>query len=192
MAKIVLFGDSILGGFSSGRLTPVITNQLQAAFPNDQIANLSIAGATTFDALEFLDVNVNSKHPDLVILNFGINDASNSLGLSAGRYNSNLNNLVEKIGPQKVILISPSYTNWRVASDQSWTRILQFSLVTEHVAKSYQTKFLNLSQLMYREPHPEQLLQKDGIHLNARGNELLLKHLIPLIKEFKEQARTFA
>ncbi|WP_054745603.1 hypothetical protein [Amylolactobacillus amylophilus] len=50
MAKIILFGDSILGGFTDGQMTNKVTNQLRQAFPTDKIINNSMAGATTEQA----------------------------------------------------------------------------------------------------------------------------------------------
>lgn len=182
MAKIILFGDSILGGFTDGQMTNKVTNQLRRAFPADKIINNSMAGATTEQALANVNKRVIREHPTVVVVNFGVNDAGLALAMSAGRYNNNLNMLVEKIGAKKVILISPSFTNWRVDRDQSWTRILQFELVTEHVAKHYQLPFLDLAALMQQQQNPLTLLQSDGVHLNNQGIKLLVDHLIPLIR----------
>lgn len=189
MAKIILFGDSILGGYTNGQMTSKITNLIKQAFPTDKIVNASMAGATTDRALGNVNRRVMREHPDVVVLNFGVNDAGLKLAMSAGRYNNNLNILVEKIGAKRVIIVSPSLTNWRVASDQSWPRILQFELVTEHVAKHYQTPYLNLAELMQQQENVLELLQPDGIHLTDKGINLFIKNLVPLIKQKLETTK---
>lgn len=183
MKKLVLFGDSILGGYEDGRVTNSIAQKIQAAFPTYNVQTQIIPGGTTDDALNAVYPKVTSTHPDLVIMNFGVNDAQVRFGMSAGKYNNNLNNLVENIGPKKVILVSPSYTNWRVADNQSWPRILQFELVTEHVAAKYELPFFDLAKKMQTFDHPNDLLQEDGIHFLPEANELLTDTLIELIKE---------
>lgn len=190
MAKILLFGDSIMGGFKNGRHTSAITKPIQQAFPKDTVINVSISGATTDDALDYLSLNVLNAKPHVVVLAFGANDAAVKLGMTPGRFNTNLNRIIEKIGPKKVILVSPPYTNWRVASNQSWPRILQFELVAEHVAHTYHLPYLDLAEEMQKSTHVNRYLQKDGIHFSDSGNRLLVKKLIPLIAS-KVKRKTF-
>ncbi|CCI81452.1 SGNH/GDSL hydrolase family protein [Lactobacillus hominis] len=181
MKKIILFGDSILAGFKDGMPTDIITDSLAQRFPNIEILNHSVPGATTQEGLDFLDLRVTPPY-DLVVLGLGTNDASVNLGISAGRYAKNLEELVELIGKQKVILMGPSYTNWKVATDQAWPRTLQFELVAKECSRKNELPFLDLAYVLNKHPYPNELLQKDGIHLNEAGNKILIDKLAELIK----------
>jgi acyl-CoA thioesterase-1 len=123
----------------------------------------------------------------LVILALGTNDANMQFGLSAGRYAHNLQVLVDLIGVDKTILMGPSYTNWKIAKDQAWPKTLQFELVAEQCHIENNIPFLNFAKVMRETGHPNDLLQKDGIHLNQEGNKLLIEKLAELVKE-KETA----
>ncbi|WP_297816997.1 GDSL-type esterase/lipase family protein [uncultured Lactobacillus sp.] len=182
MKKIILFGDSILAGFKDGIPTDAITSALQKRFPQFKILNHSVPGATSQEGLDFLDLRVKPPY-DLVVLGLGTNDASVKLGLSAGQYAKNLQDIVDHIGRDKIILMGPSYTNWKVALDQAWPRTLQFELVAKECARRNKLPFLDLAGLLQKRPFPNELLQADGIHLNDDGNKILIDNLANLIEQ---------
>lgn len=181
--KIILFGDSLLAGYTNGHPTKRVTNALTNNFPKCDIINESIPGLTTEEAADFLPKRVLNQHYDLVILGLGTNDDSVYNGLNAGRYAYNLNSLVKKLDPHKVILMGPSYTNWKIDPNQSWPRTLQFVLIAQHCSLIYHLPFLNLNKAMMKTGHPNELLQDDGVHLNQAGIELLTDNLTSLIKQ---------
>ena len=181
--KIILFGDSLLAGYTDGHATDRVTNALKNKLTNFEIINESIPGLTTEEAEDFLAKRVLNQDYNLVTLGLGTNDDSVYNGLNAGRYAYNLDKLVKKLDPHKVILMGPSYTNWKVDQNQSWPRALQFSLIAEHCSIIHHLPFLNLSKEMMQTGRPNGLLQKDGVHLNHSGIELLTTKLSYLIKQ---------
>lgn len=183
MKKLILFGDSLLAGYIDGHATNIVTQGLQEKLPKFTIINNSVPGATTEEALDFYELRIKPFKYDLVILGLGTNDASMHFGLSAGRYAHNLQVLVDLIGADKTILMGPSYTNWKIAKDQAWPKTLQFELVAEECHVANNIPFFNLARIMRETGHPNQLLQKDGIHLNEEGNKLLIESLVKLVKE---------
>lgn len=183
MQKIILYGDSILAGYRNGQATNLVTDALQTKFPNDEVINHSIPGATTEEGLDFLSLRVTDIDYDAVVLGLGTNDCSVQLGLSPGHYAANLDELVDEIGANKVVLMGPSYTNWEITEDHSWPRTLQFQLVAEECAKHNQLPFLNLAKVMEATDHPNELLEEDGVHLNDEGIDFLTEKLAPLIQE---------
>ncbi|WP_436340910.1 SGNH/GDSL hydrolase family protein [Lactobacillus johnsonii] len=187
MKKLILFGDSLLAGYIDGHATNIVTQGLQEKLPNFTIINNSVPGSTTEEAIDFYDLRIKPFNYDLVILALGTNDANLQFGLSAGRYAHNLQVLVDLIGVDKTILMGPSYTNWKIAKDQAWPKTLQFELVAEQCHIENNIPFLNLAKVMRKTGHPNDLLQKDGIHLNQEGNKLLIEKLAELVKE-KETA----
>ena len=181
--EIILFGDSILAGYVNGHPTDHITKSLQDNFPNYNLINASIPGLTTEEAEDFLPKKIYIHNYALIILGLGTNDDSVYDGLNAGRYAYNLDHLVAKLDPNKVILMGPSYTNWKVNQNQSWPRTIQFSLIAEHCSVIHHLPFLNLNKEMVKTGHPSDLLQADGIHLNKAGNKLLVNQLTNLINK---------
>ncbi|QNQ81303.1 SGNH/GDSL hydrolase family protein [Lactobacillus sp. PV034] len=181
--KIILFGDSLLAGYTNGHPTDRVTNALINNFPKYNITNESIPGLTTEEAADFLPKRILNQHYDLVTLGLGTNDDSVYNGLNAGRYAYNLNTLVKKLNPHKVILMGPSYTNWKIDPNQSWPRTLQFTLIAQQCSFIHHLPFLNLNKKMMETGHPNELLQDDGVHLNQAGIELLTNNLTSLIKQ---------
>lgn len=189
MKKLILFGDSLLAGYINGHATNIVTQGLQEKLPNFTIINNSVPGSTTEEAIDFYELRVKPFDYDLVILSLGTNDANIHFGLSAGRYAHNLQVLVDLIGADKTLLMGPSYTNWKIVPDQAWPKTLQFELVVEECHIENNIPFLNFAKVMRKTGHPNNLLQKDGIHLNQEGNKLLIEKLAELVQE-KEMVTT--
>jgi acyl-CoA thioesterase-1 len=108
---IVAFGDSITAGYAVRRGFPSFYKEmLQKKYPDAGIdlINSGISGDTTMDGLARLDWDVLSYEPDLVTINFGINDAVMSLGFQ--EFRENLKQMVRRIrsGPGSEILLLSS------------------------------------------------------------------------------------
>lgn len=183
MKKLILFGDSLLAGYTDGRATNIVTQGLQEKLPKFTIINNSVPGTTTEEAIDFYELRIKPFKYDLVILALGTNDANMQFGLSAERYAHNLQVLVDLIGADKTLLMGPSYTNWKIAQDQAWPKTLQFELVAQECHVENKIPFLNFAKVMRKTGHPNKLLQKDGIHLNKAGNKLLIEKLADLVEE---------
>ncbi|NLX38625.1 MAG: SGNH/GDSL hydrolase family protein [Methanothrix sp.] len=97
-ARIVLFGDSITAGFAVRRgFDHFWLSMLKETYPKAAVAmrNQGACGATSFDGLARLDGSVVAHNPDLVTVNFGINDMYS--GIRLGEFKGNLIEIVEKI-----------------------------------------------------------------------------------------------
>lgn len=108
---IVAHGDSITAGFAVRRGFPSFWREmLQIKYPDARIEliNSGISGDTTIDGLARLDWSVLSYEPDLVSINFGINDCVMGLGLD--EFELNLVQMVRRIraGPGSEILLLSS------------------------------------------------------------------------------------
>ena len=119
---IVAFGDSITAGFAVRRGFPSFWREmLQNKYPKAgiELVNSGISGDTTLDGLARLDWSVLSNEPDLVTINFGINDCV--LGLDLEEFEENFVEMVRRIrsGPNSEILLlssqpleTPPYDKW--------------------------------------------------------------------------------
>lgn len=182
MKRIILFGDSLMAGYKNNYATSVVTKAVQKEFPDIAIINKSVPGATSREGIDFLPRRVQKPY-ELVVLGLGTNDASIQLGISAGAYAKNLQYFTNVIGRNKLILVGPSYTDWKRASDHSWPRTLQFELVAQECARHNSLPFLDLAKVLRDTGHPNDFLQDDGIHFNEQGNELFTGHINELIKK---------
>lgn len=182
MKRIVLFGDSIMAGYHDGMISSVLTNRIKNAFPADKVINLSVPGYKTSNAVTVTKKVVKLK-PDICIVGLGANDISIMDEIKPGKFSANLTYILEEIGHQRTILLSPPYTNWQKNPDRPWTRQLQFELVTEHLSKEFNVSYVDLLHKMAAQPHVDQLLQADGLHFTGKGYDLLEEMLVPKIKE---------
>jgi lysophospholipase L1-like esterase len=108
---IVAFGDSITAGYAVRRGFPSFWKEmLQRKYPDAKIEliNSGVSGDTTMDGLARLDWSVLSYEPDLVTINFGINDCV--LGLGMDEFELNFVEMVRRIkaGPGSEILLLSS------------------------------------------------------------------------------------
>ncbi len=108
---IVAFGDSITAGYAVRRGFPSFWRQMLAEeYPEASInmVNSGISGDTSMDGLARLDWSVLSYEPDLVTINFGINDCV--LGLALEDFEMNLVEMIRRIrsGPNSEILLLSS------------------------------------------------------------------------------------
>jgi len=108
---IVAFGDSITAGYCVRRGFPSFWKALLAEkYPEAvvEMINSGICGDTSMDGLARLDWAALSYEPDLVTINFGINDCV--LGLGREEFEMNFVEMVRRIrsGPNSEILLLSS------------------------------------------------------------------------------------
>lgn len=185
MKRILLFGDSIFNGYRQGRDTDLITNGLAERLgSNYEIINLSRTGGTTFEALALLEKV--PKDLDLIILEYGTNDASTGWGTSPENYRQNLQTLVKKLSWAKLIIVGPSApepNNAEINQFYGTDRLKKYNQIAKSCAQAHHLPFLNLLALFGNLPDPSSYYQADGQHLTDKGNALLLNALAPLIKK---------
>lgn len=173
--KIVAFGDSITDYLG---WVDMLYGELGC-----QVVNAGVAGDRTTQALVRIDRDVIAKDPDLVIINFGMNDqafnGSTKKNLTPiEQYEANYRKIIEKIlsTGSDVILVavhdvySSKYGGGTPAYDKKdengVTYVDRYNEVVKRLADEYDVGFLDINTLA------EDLLQfitVDGIHLNEAG-----------------------
>lgn len=101
---------------------PELLPEALAAFGvRARVVNAGIGGTTTRDALERLDRDVGTYSPDLVVIQFGINDSwidadegRREPRLTRDEYRENLRRLVRQLvdGGAQVVLVTPNPMRW--------------------------------------------------------------------------------
>lgn len=141
---IVAFGDSITAGFAVRRGFPSYWKQMLAEkYPEAKIEmiNSGISGDTSMDGLARLDYSVLSYEPDLITINFGINDCV--LGLGLEEFEANFVEMVRRIrsGPGSEILLLSSEPLETPPYDRM---VLDYYQAVQRVAKQMDVGFVNV------------------------------------------------
>lgn len=107
---IVAYGDSITAGYAVRRGFPSFWKEmLVQKYPGVgiEMINSGVSGDTTMDGLARLDWAVLSYEPELVTINFGINDCVYGLGLE--EFEANLVEMIRRIragSASEILLLS--------------------------------------------------------------------------------------
>ncbi|MGD0953292.1 MAG: SGNH/GDSL hydrolase family protein [Methanotrichaceae archaeon] len=141
---IVAYGDSITAGYAVRRSFPTFwKDMLVQKYPGVRIEliNSGVSGDTTMDGLARLDWAVLSYEPDLVTINFGINDCVFGLGLE--EFESNLVEMIRRIraGPASEILLLSSQPLETPPYDRL---VLDYYHAIERVAKEMDVGFVDI------------------------------------------------
>lgn len=186
MKKIVLFGDSIFNGYINGRNTDRVVKALNTVTKNQyDIENISMSGATTDDALDFIDKKLDPA-ADLVILWYGSNDAATDWGIPLKNYQRNLKALIKIIGAKKMLMIGPSSPDFENPAEGQFydlDRYKTFDHACQEIASNHQIPFLDMFKIMRSNKSVKNLLLPDGIHYADQGIDLLVKYLAPMIEQ---------
>ncbi len=140
---IVAFGDSITAGYAVRRGFPFFWNEmLKEKYPDARIKiiNSGVPGDTTSDGLSRLDWMVLGYEPDLVTINFGINDAA--LGIDIDEFKGNLMQMIMRIraSPGSEILLLSSQPLETPGFDKL---VLKYYDAIKEVAKSEDVGFVD-------------------------------------------------
>ncbi|WP_459502312.1 SGNH/GDSL hydrolase family protein [Bacillus sp. C1] len=186
MNTFVCFGDSITADeiFWNGdfRLTP----RLQNVFPDWKVVNAGVPGDNTFDALKRIEEDVLLYKPTFVTVFFGANDAAFHKQVSQQQYKENLIEIVKRISPEKVLLISPAPVDEERQHARTNEVLSQYAKVVEEVAKQTGSHFLDLHSHMIRELDYKKFVENeecDGLHFSAAGYEYVSELIGSKVKE---------
>jgi lysophospholipase L1-like esterase len=143
---IVAYGDSITAGYAVRRGFPTFWKEkLVQKYPDVRIEmiNSGVSGDTTMDGVARLDWAVLSYEPDLVTINFGINDCV--FGLDLEEFEANFVEMIRRIrsGPASEILLLSSQPLETPPYDR---RVLDYYQAIERVAKEMDAGFVDVNR----------------------------------------------
>jgi acyl-CoA thioesterase-1 len=178
---IVAFGDSLSAGFGAdpGKSFPdFLQKDLTAAGLHWRVVNAGVSGNTTLDGVSRLS-EVLAYKPRVTIVEFGGNDGLRGLPITSTR--ANLEQIIQALkGAGSDVLLAGMTLPPNYGPDY----IKSFQQIYVQLAAKYKLTripFL-LSDVAI---HPE-LMQRDGIHPTAEGNEIVAKtvmrYLRPLLR----------
>jgi acyl-CoA thioesterase I len=181
---IVAFGDSITVGFAVRRGFPSFWKQMLAEkYPEARVEmiNSGISGDTSMDGLARLDWAALSYKPDLVTINFGINDCV--LGLGLEEFEMNLVEMVRRIraGLNSEVLLLSSQPLVTPPYDKI---VRDYYQAVERVAKEMDVGFVDVYGAWMQAVHagtPLRSLILAGLdHPNEAGYRIIAEELMRL------------
>jgi lysophospholipase L1-like esterase len=209
VVTVVHMGDSITYGQYVDpelRWTTLIADRLIQRFADTpvhiQCLNRGISGETTRNGLERFPRDLQEHRPDVVTLQFGLNDCNCWLTdggaprVSAAAYRANLLEMVDRarrFGARHVILANnhPTLRHKVMLDNRRYEESnARYSEILESVANETATRFCDIRksfQLRTAGPLDELLLPyPDQLHLSVKGNALYADTIWPVIKDCVE------
>jgi lysophospholipase L1-like esterase len=180
---IVFVGDSITQEF-----------HLHEYFPNLPIYNRGIGGDTTAGLLTRMDESIFALKPSTIVLQMGTNDFPVS-GLEADVSIANLTKVVNQIKhtlPQtKLILVSvypihePTLNLGQPILEKQRTNV-RLIRINEGIQQLEGIEFVDLyHHLLDQQNQLNMTLSRDGLHLNAKGYQVVQNVLAPYLKPIR-------
>jgi len=205
--RVVCFGDSTTAPRDN---VDIYTDQLRRLFPEITFINRGVRGESTSMALKRLETDVLDAAPDIVIIQFGINDAAIDVWkkIPAERprvaledYAMNLRNFVDAIHGKKAsaVLMTPNQVRWtpdlvelygrppyQVSEVLGFTFILEtYATAVRDVATEKHVPLVDIYTLYEewecRNAESCSAFLLDGIHPNSSGHQLVATKLADII-----------
>jgi len=212
--SILFFGDSICVGqgvsINKGwvqQIVNVLDEQLEGLETEVLVTNSSVNGRTTRQALEDMPYHVQGQNPDIVIIQYGLNDCNHwatDKGLprvSQRAFAANLLEIVERATHfgAKFVLLNNNHPTYRDTekfpnTDRTYEAFnKQYNSITRSVAVELKGKVIfqdvedHFNILLERGGDIRQYLLSDGLHLNEDGHRLYYDLMTPVMTSVVEQ-----
>ena len=218
--RIVAFGDSTTA--TRDTIKAVYAQRLAAELPKRglaaEIINAGIGGNTTADAMARFQRDVVDRKPDLVIMQFGLNDASvdvwkdrklTTTRVALEKYRDNLRQMISQLKDRKVrvILMTPNPMCWTPRMREIYGHppydpkdpqgfnvlVKDYAAAAREVAREQGVTLVDVHenyQQHAKDPRRSlATLMPDGIHPNDQGQEIITELLIPEIIKARREAK---
>lgn len=203
--RLICFGDSICHGYGVApeqAWTALLRARCDAAWPGVlEIIDAGVNGDTTTDGLRRMARDVEARRPDLLYIQFGLNDCwigESSVAASV----ENVRRMVDRALAcgVKAVIVADNHPvlfgeDLLLGGGLYPRRVRRHNAALREafaVASSGVT-FADLEQaFLQAAPEParlHRLLQEDGLHLSPEGNMLYCERLFPLVREGTEALR---
>ena len=210
---IVTFGDSTTA--KRGQLV-VYSMILQKDLPQQglpvKVINAGIGGNTTQNAIARFEKDVLQEKPDLVVIQFGINDSTvdvwkdpptKSSRVSKAQYEANLRSLIKQLKEKQiaVILMTPNSLRWTPRIKKQYGKppydanhsdgfnlfLKSYAESVRQIAKENSVPLVDIyaafETYAKQEGQSAHDLLLDGIHPNTKGQRMVADLLMPQIKQ---------
>jgi len=193
--KIIFFGDSITQqGVKEGGYVSLIKKDLDPS--KYEVIGAGIGGNKVYDLYLRLEDDVLNKKPDLVVIYIGVNDVwhkqSSRTGTDQNKFVKFYQALIDKITANgaKIVLCTPAVIGEKKnGANEMDAELDKYAAEIRKLAAGNQLPLVDLRSLFtaYGSTNnttdsDKGVLTNDGVHLNAKGNQMVAEHILPLIK----------
>ena len=196
---IVFFGDSITqAAVSPGGYIMRIDSMCNAESLKEsyQFTGAGIGGNKVYDLYLRMEEDVLAKNPDMVFVYIGVKDvwhkATSGTGTDADKFERFYQAIIKKLKDRniKVVLCTPATIGEKNDnSNQQDGDLNQYSKIIRDLAAKNNLALIDLRKLFVAynltnnpENKAKGILTTDGVHLNAKGNQLVADEMWKLIK----------
>jgi acyl-CoA thioesterase I len=176
--KIAMLGDSLTAGYGL-QADQAIPVRLQAALKAEgrdvTVLNHGVSGDTTAGGLDRVDWMLGDK-PDIVMVELGANDALRATDPATTEHN--LDAILAKLKEAKVAIWLIGMAAPRNLGPEYVTA---FDGIYKKLADKYQVPLYPF--ILDGVALDPTLVQADGLHPNAQGVEVVVKHLLPFVNK---------
>ena len=197
--RIIFFGDSITqaganpGGYIM-RIDSMCANEGQRE--KYEFVGAGIGGNKVYDLYLRMEDDVLSKNPDMVFIYVGVNDvwhkATSGTGTDADKFEKFYAAIIKKLKDKniKVVLCTPAtigekndYSNPQDGDLNEYSKIIR-GLASKNNLPLVDLRKIFLTYNLTNNPDNKTkgILTTDGVHLNAKGNQLVADEMWKVIK----------
>jgi acyl-CoA thioesterase-1 len=174
---LVCFGDSLTAGYGAdvGKSYPdYLQKDLDQAHYKYRVVNEGVSGNTTKDGVNRLG-EVLRLHPAIAVVEFGGNDGLRGLPISQSR--ANLDRIVGTLQGAGISVVIAGIT---LPPQYGSDYVDQFNQMYVVLAKKYHVPTIPF--LLQGAYGGTGMIQRDGIHPTAKGNEVVARNVLNLLK----------
>jgi len=198
---IIFFGDSITEAAVNRdgyivRMDSIIA--LQKKKDQFELTGAGVSGNKVYDLLLRIDEDVIAKKPDLVVIYIGVNDVwhkrTSGTGTDADKFEQFYQAIINKCkaGNIEMMLCTPAVIGEKTDFSNPLDGDLnEYSNIIRNIAQKNKLALVDLrrSFLDYNLKNntsnkPSGVLTSDGVHLNAKGNQLVAEEMWKVIQSF--------
>lgn len=179
MPVMVCFGDSITANELEANGTERLTSRIRGEMVTWDVINAGKHGETSRDGLARFQEDVLHHNPDAVSILFGLHDANVSFSVSVKEFEVNLLYMIQRLTPQKTILISPAPVCEEKQPPRLNEQIERYAKKTTEIAEKTGCYFIDLWTLANRELG----FAFDGKTISKTGYEILANKMMKCMEQ---------
>ena len=172
-ATILIYGDSLSAGYGLPQETgwvSMLKKQLKTQQSVYQVINASISGETTLGGLNRIEQVLKRYHPNIVIVELGVNDGLRGLPIKS--IYDNLEAIVKACKQNKASIL---LVGIRLPPNYGATYTQKFSAIYQQIAKRHELRLVPF--LLEGFGDKPEYFQEDKMHPNENAQEKILTNV---------------
>jgi acyl-CoA thioesterase I len=173
VTTIMIYGDSLSAGYGLPQKTGWVTllkKQLKTQQSVYQVINASISGETTIGGLNRIEQVLKRYHPNIVIVELGVNDGLRGLPIKS--IHDNLEAIVKACNQSKTSIL---LVGMRLPPNYGVTYTQKFSAIYQQIAKRHELRLVPF--LLEGFGDKPEYFQEDKMHPNKNAQEKILTNV---------------